>query len=194
VNVSNAAVNGIVRCGGGLAFDLENAKTGAVYLNTDKLNRAFTAEGQVRLRNAESGTVDCNGGKFINPGMDGIALNLENAKTGIGRPEDAVEVMVAKNKDAGKNSISEAWKAKGGDLFWYKAFGKLICFGYNPWPALHLSLLLVLLGAVLFELGFRSRIVIPTDVDAYYPGTVEIKDTYPKFNALIYSLETSCRW
>lgn len=113
----------------------------------------------------------------------------------MGRPEDAVEVMVAKNKDAGKNSISEAWKAKGywkllGDLFWYKAFGKLICFGYNPWPALHLSLLLVLLGAVLFELGFRSQIVIPTDVDAYYPGTVEIKDTYPKFNALIYSLET----
>jgi hypothetical protein len=83
--------SGTVNCGGGhfidrgqqkIALNLENAITGAVYLNKDELNRAFRAEGQVLLRNAESGTVDCNGGQFINPGVRGIALNLENAKTG----------------------------------------------------------------------------------------------------------------
>jgi hypothetical protein len=96
VSLFNAQISGILDFARGHfsyrygnALDLENAKTGAIYIGSDDLlspfanntgEHPFKAEGTVNLRNAQIGTLRCDLGKFINP--DGIALNLENAKTG----------------------------------------------------------------------------------------------------------------
>ena len=56
--------------------------------------------------------------------------------------------------------------------------------------ALYVSLLVITIGAVLFKIGYLTKFIVATGDDAYYEGTEEIKDTHPKFNALIYSLET----
>lgn len=94
------------------------------------------------------------------------------------------EVFLAGAPDFGK-FVKLVW-----DLCWYKFFGKLIGYGYRPWNALYASLLIVTIGAVLFKVGYLAKLIAPTGNDAYYEGTEEIRDTYPKFNMLIYSLET----
>src|SRR5271165_4550668 len=92
VTLFNSQVTGIVKCDNGHfsnsygpALNLENAKTGAIYMGEDYLpsdlpRRPFRAEGEVNLRNAETGPITCVSGQFNNP--SGIALNLENAKIG----------------------------------------------------------------------------------------------------------------
>jgi hypothetical protein len=103
----------------------------------------------------------------------------------MGLQEEAVNVMIAKNRDAGPRDPSN-W-------FWYYVFGRFISYGYNPWPALLVSVFIVTLGTFLFELGYESEIIVPTSDNAYRLGArgrQRLKETYPKFNALIYSMET----
>jgi hypothetical protein len=112
----------------------------------------------------------------------------------MGRPAEAVQIMVFKNEDAGNNAIAQHRTKKRylkllGDVFWFCLFGKLIDFGYHPWRALIPSVGFVLFGAFLFGLVFREQIV-PTKDNAYEPNTRNLTETYPPFNALIYSLET----
>ena len=103
----------------------------------------------------------------------------------MGLQEEAVNVMIAKNRDAGPRDPSN-W-------FWYYVFGRFISYGYNPWPALLVSVFIVTLGTFLFKLGHENGIIVPTSDNAYRLGArgrQRLKETYPKFNALIYSMET----
>jgi hypothetical protein len=52
------------------------------------------------------------------------------------------------------------------------------------------SLVVIAIGAVLFKIGYLTKYIEPTADDAYLDETGHLKDTYPKFNTLIYSLET----
>jgi hypothetical protein len=127
----------------------------------------------------------------------------------MGRQEEAVKVMIEKNKAAGPGAIARDWsvivkdvqaKSLGywwkaletalqglWDLFWYNFFGPFIGYGYRPWRALLLSLIIITIGRFLFKKGYVAKILIPTEDNVSRP---RLRGTYPRFNAWIYSLET----
>ena len=124
----------------------------------------------------------------------------------MGFQEDATKVMITKNQEAGDFTLADASDATGRDLskrrylkvladfftgiwyfFWYKAFGNFIGYGYTPWHALYASLVIVVIGYFVFKAGYATHIIIPKDDGA---SRRQLEETYPKFNACIYSLET----
>ncbi len=112
---------------------------------------------------------------------------LATALRRMGRDEEANVALVAKNRDDGRHR-KEPW-----DAIWYKGLGKLIGFGYRPWNALFVSFGVIAIGTVLFGIGFRKEIVTPTTDAAF--GVIrgsqhQLLESYPRFNAFIYSLET----
>ena len=98
----------------------------------------------------------------------------------MGLQEDAVEVMIAKNQELGQQACGIQ------DYLWYRLFGPSIGFGYKPWNAFYVSIIVILIGYSLFKLGKHFQIVTPTKADEYERH----QELYPKFNAFIYSLET----
>jgi len=124
----------------------------------------------------------------------------------MGYPEDAVKVMVRKNEEAGDIALIEVWKATSKDftkkrylkvvadlltglwnISWYRFFGKFIGYGYTPWNALYASLAIVVVGYFVFRKGDATKTIIPKDDKV---TEQQLGETYPKFNAFIYSLET----
>jgi hypothetical protein len=98
----------------------------------------------------------------------------------MGLQEDAVKVMIAKNQELGHHPRGIE------DYLWYRLFGPFIGFGYTPWNAFYVSIVVILIGYCLFKIGNRFQIVTPTKPDDYDRH----QELYPKFNAFMYSLET----
>jgi len=101
----------------------------------------------------------------------------------MGLQEEAVKVMIGKNEDHGRHP--HGFK----EVIWYNILGPLIGFGYRPWNAFYASLVIILIGYVLFRAGREGGILTPTKSDAY-DQKGHLSELYPKFNAFIYSLET----
>ena len=112
----------------------------------------------------------------------------------MGLEEDERKVMVAKNKNkAAHLHWRPAW-------LWYGLLGKLIGYGYRPWRAFIISLILIGIGWLVFQLGYHSNLFIPTGDKAYVVekdgtrrlknGMPQISEDYPKFNAFVYSMES----
>jgi hypothetical protein len=123
-------------------------------------------------------------GPFRPQPYDQLAAVLRN----MGLEEDAVEVMVAKNKDHGRKADNPV------DWSWYNGPEKLLIgYAYHPWHALLSSVVVVAIGGVVFRSGYRHGILSPRDEKAYVigsDGVRQLSETYPKFNAFIYSLES----
>ena len=113
----------------------------------------------------------------------------------MGHEEAAREVMIAKNKD---HASHLHWRL---EWLWYGFLGKFIGYGYRPWKAFYISLVVIGIGWLLFRLGFEWNLMTPTDDKAYAVAsntalqvakqrTSQVRDTYPKFNAFVYSMET----
>jgi hypothetical protein len=64
-----------------------------------------------------------------------------------------------------------------------------IAYGYKPWRAIGLWLVLVLIGSALFYVGGRSQpsLVWPTNLASYN----QLVATYPRFHPIVYSIENS---
>ena len=105
-----------------------------------------------------------------------------------GHDNDAKQILIAKNKDRARLA-QLTWSEK----CWYHFFGKLIGYGYRPWRAFWFILGFVALGWGLFGIGFRADVMTPTKEGAYVSvaGSERWKasEDYPKFNALVYSLD-----
>jgi len=112
----------------------------------------------------------------------------------MGLEEDERKVMIAKNKNkAAHLHWRPAW-------LWYGLLGKLIGYGYRPWRAFIISLILIGIGWLVFQLGYHSNLFIPTGDKAYVVekdgtrrlknGMPQISEDYPKFNAFVYSMES----
>jgi len=101
-----------------------------------------------------------------------------------GLPEQARKVMIEMNKDHGTLlNWRPAW-------LWYGFFGKLICYGYRPFRAFWLSLVVIGIGWLVFSTSYRSHLITPTDDKAYVDGKRHLSEFYPKFGAFFYSLES----
>ncbi|MBV8215059.1 MAG: hypothetical protein JOZ08_17770 [Verrucomicrobia bacterium] len=105
-----------------------------------------------------------------------------------GLDEDSRRVMVAKNEDHAKHVRWPAW-------LWYSFFGRLVGYGYRPLRAFAVSVLLIVIGTLIFEAGYYAKIVTPTEEKAYAVyidkgGKGDHFEHYPVFNPLVYSIET----
>lgn len=106
-----------------------------------------------------------------------------------GSDEDAKEILIQKNKDRAQFTqltFSEWW--------WFRVLGPMIGYGYRPWRALWIGLLIALSGSVLFKIAYRKDIMTPIGVnpDAFARRCEDSRSSVyqVKFNSLIYSLDT----
>jgi hypothetical protein len=94
--------------------------------------------------------------------------------------------------------IAKEWaRRKSGGLWWgarvwnwllYLTIG----YGYRPYLALSWAVLWVVLGGILFGVGYQKEIVIPAKAEAYDPSKKIRQEPafYPAFRPLLYSLDT----
>lgn len=121
-----------------------------------------------------------------------------------GRDNEARKVLIAKARERAKNSNMSIFEKAYHDLL-----GLTIGYGYLPWRAFRISVVIVLLGALLFGLGNKKGLIKPTKVMEYVTvsgkaegesgksakasedKTSEAKASgnYPTFGALMYSLD-----
>jgi hypothetical protein len=110
----------------------------------------------------------------------------------MGLQEEAVKVIIAKNADHGR------YVRAPDEFIWYNILGPTIGYGYRPWNALFCSAFVVAFGFIIFKIAFLSEVLTPASENAYDASRAyeinrglrhRLKTTYPKFNALIYSLE-----
>jgi hypothetical protein len=93
----------------------------------------------------------------------------------MGLPEDAIEVLIAKNLDQGRHSRDLT------SLIYYRFIGPLIGFGYRASNVMMIGMIFVTIGALVFYAGHRRSLF----------RSIEGNDkSTQKFNAWIYSIQT----
>lgn len=114
----------------------------------------------------------------------------------MGHESEAREVMIEKNREQARFTSfpQQSW-------WWYNIFGRLIGYGYAPWRAFAMSVAMILLGTILFQIGSTHDLISPASENAYVKGAngqvireengrPKISKEYPVFNAFFYSLES----
>ena len=111
----------------------------------------------------------------------------------MGHEDDAKSVMVQKNRERARftHFPQQAW-------WWF--FGFVSGYGYRPFRALGLSVVMILLGWILFSAGYSVGLFSPARDGAYekdasgqVPREIErrkIAADYPVFSAPAYSIES----
>jgi sRNA-binding regulator protein Hfq len=105
----------------------------------------------------------------------------------MGLEEDARIVMIAKNQE---HARYVQWRP---EWLWYGFFGQLIGYGYSPWRAFGISLIVILIGWAVFRRGYYRGLITPRGGTEYTMENGEaepVSKDIPKFNAFVYSLET----
>jgi hypothetical protein len=100
---------------------------------------------------------------------------LAKALRDSGDEEGATEILIAKNQDRARHTPHGLRRV----LHWF--FGVTTAYGYRPLRALWWALAVIILGWVLFRMGFR------TDAMVYTKG---LSDYRPEHWPLVYSIET----
>ncbi|MGH7905833.1 MAG: hypothetical protein ACREP6_04320, partial [Candidatus Binataceae bacterium] len=121
------------------------------------------------------------------PGYHAQPFNqLAEVLTTAGRHSEAVQVQIAK-RDMRRHfgGLTVAQRA------WQLLLKLTIGYGYEPLRALWWIIGFVIAGTVLFALGFRWGLILPTNESAFksFVDTGEAPAFYPPFNSLVYSLE-----
>lgn len=113
----------------------------------------------------------------------------------MGHDRDARFVMMQKNREQSRftRRFRQGW-------WWYNAFGRAIGYGYAPWRAFAMSVVMILLGTFLFGYGSCCGLIAPTKESAYEKNSSghfvlvnekrKVANDYPVFNAFVYSLES----
>jgi hypothetical protein len=103
-----------------------------------------------------------------------------------GSEVDAVDVMIAR-----EHARRERGGLGFGARLWSRLLDVTIGYGYRPMRALWWIFGFVIVGAVLFRIGYGERAITPTEAGAYdfFISEGEPPRHYPPFNALVYSLE-----
>jgi hypothetical protein len=113
---------------------------------------------------------------------------LSTVYQAIGQDEQASRVLVARAERLGQ--LSPPLSAHG---LWYRYIGRLIGYGYEPFRAVKIGAMVVLVGALVFAVGNRRHLMAETKLAEQVlsqegePRIVSV--TYPRFNPLVYSLD-----
>ena len=104
-----------------------------------------------------------------------------------GRSDLSKKVLFAFEKLARTRHVGRAAKTWNFVLRW------TIGYGYELWRAGILMVLLTLVGAGLAVVGYRTKLIAPTDKDAntVFVATGRTPTQYPRFSASMYSVEHS---
>jgi len=102
-----------------------------------------------------------------------------------GHEEDARRILIAKEKDRARLTRMPVLKRCGHALL-----GLVVGYGYRPWRAFWIGLVVVAVGSVLFGIGSRNGLLTPTKKEGYASeGAEDHQVYYPKFNTVVYSLD-----
>ncbi len=106
----------------------------------------------------------------------------------IGQDEQANAVLVARAQRIGE--LAPPFSAQG---LWYRYLGRLIGYGYEPFRAIKIGLVIIVLGAFVFAIGAHRHLMAETKLaERVLSSEGEsgiVSPTYPRFNALVYSLD-----
>ena len=101
----------------------------------------------------------------------------------------ARDVLIAKEAD--RAALSQ--KLSAGEWLWYRVFGPMIGYGYEPGRAFAWMIGIVLVGAAFFQLGYWFEWMTPMKVVEFVSAAEGarpfLSPDYPKFNAIVYSLD-----
>jgi hypothetical protein len=125
-----------------------------------------------------------------------------------GYARDTINILIAQEKD--HRILSDlSLVAK----FWHDIKGLIIAYGYKPYRALFIALVLVIFGAFIFGEGYdqQPKLITPSRVRPFVSPTSStpaspssatstasplsgqpeppVQELYPRFNALVYSLD-----
>jgi hypothetical protein len=113
---------------------------------------------------------------------------LASVYHGIGQDEQASRVLVARAERLGV--LSRPLSAHG---LWYRYVGRLIGYGYEPFRAVKIGAVIVIVGAIVFSIGHRRNLMAETKLAEHVlsqEGEPRIvSDAYPRFNPIVYSLD-----
>lgn len=103
----------------------------------------------------------------------------------MGYEREAKDVRIEMN-DQIRRSASD-WKRKS----WLKVTGTLIGYGYRPFNVGWIALTFWVIGVLVYSIGYNAGVMKPPALDAYQDRSaeMEIYEHYPKFNAIVYSLD-----
>jgi hypothetical protein len=112
-----------------------------------------------------------------------------------GDEASAKDVLIAKNEDKATRT-----KLFCSQWIWYRILGPRIGYGYRPWLAMRWALGFIIVGWIIFAMGYSCGLITPPGDSAYTtkekstvpdPGDpmLGISTLYPVFNSLVYSLD-----
>lgn len=174
-------------------LDLRNAKTGV--LSDDE--KSWPAKGNLFLdgfvyenigddapkdANSRIKWLDRQGDERFRPGpYEQLAMVLEK----MGHNEDAKKIRIEKEEELTK---------RGGfglpTSIWRYILWATIGYGYRSWWALLWIVGFIGFGLLVFGIGYKKGIIVPMEKEAYVSGQVgHLREGYPKFSALAYSIE-----
>jgi hypothetical protein len=112
---------------------------------------------------------------------------LAKVLTEKGQKEDARKVMVQKEWDAysAYPTLVDTPRWLLNRMYW-----ATVGYGYSPWWAIFWVTGMILIGRRIFRRGFDRGLFAPAKTEASGGSVVTVPHSYPKFNALVYSLET----
>jgi hypothetical protein len=129
-------------------------------------------------------TVDPAGRRYITQPY----TQLASVYRAIGQDEQANDVLVARAERLGE--LAHPLSAQG---LWYRYLGRLIGYGYEPFRAIKIGLVIIIIGTVIFALGARRGLMAETNLAERVLSSEDesgiVSPTYPRFNALVYSLD-----
>lgn len=113
---------------------------------------------------------------------------LASVYRAIGQDEQANDVLVARAERLGE--LATPFSAQG---FWYRYLGRLIGYGYEPFRAIKIGLVIIAVGAIVFAVGARRNLMSETKLAERVLSKEDesgvVSPTYPRFNAIVYSLD-----
>lgn len=113
---------------------------------------------------------------------------LASVYRAIGQDEQANRVLVARAERLGE--LSPAFSAHG---IWYRYVGQLIGYGYEPFRAVKIGVVIVILGGLVFGIGNRRHLMAETKLAEHVLSQEGeprlISPNYPTFNPFVYSLD-----
>ena len=102
-----------------------------------------------------------------------------------GHENASVQVLVAKQKDY-RNFDRRNAITKIRDL----VLDHTISYGYKPLQVLKFTFFAIILGTLIFKIGYLQGIITPTDIAPFDPSQDNVSIDYPGFHPFIYSIDT----